>query len=101
MSIWVVHCKIHQYDIYVGRGRGSKWGNPYKIGIDGTREEVIQKHKLWLLKQPALLSCLDELKGKILGCWCAPQACHGDLLALLANDLQQREAFLKVTGGEE
>lgn len=79
----VVHCKRDRYDVYIGRP--SKWGNPFAIGRDGTREEVIDKYRTWLLGQPELLAALPELKGKVLGCWCAPQACHGDVLAKLAS----------------
>lgn len=79
----VVHCKRDPYDIYIGRP--SKWGNPFTIGQDGTREEVIQKYIDWLENQPDLLNDIDELRGKTLGCWCSPNACHGDVLAELAN----------------
>ena len=79
----VVHCKKNKYDIYVGRP--TIWGNPFVIGEDGSREEVIDKYKDWLLKQPNLMIKLPLLKGKILGCWCAPEGCHGDILAELAN----------------
>jgi hypothetical protein len=33
-----------------------------------------------------LLHDLHELKGKILGCWCSPKSCHGDVLSELANN---------------
>jgi Domain of unknown function (DUF4326) len=79
----VVHCKREAYDIYIGRP--SKWGNLFVIGKDGTREQVIGKYRQWLISQPALMAALPELKGKTLGCWCAPQACHGDVLVELAN----------------
>lgn len=82
----VVHSKRDRYDVYIGRP--SKWGNPFAIGRDGTREEVIEKYRAWLLGQPELLAALPELKGKVLGCWCAPQACHGDVLVELANALR-------------
>lgn len=81
----VVHCKKEPYDIYIGRP--SPFGNPFVIGKDGTREEVVQKYKEWLLKQPALLSRVHELKGKTLGCWCSPQACHGDILKEIADGI--------------
>jgi hypothetical protein len=81
----VVHCKREAYDVYVGRGRGSRWGNPFKAGRDGTREEVIAKYEQWLLTQPELIAALPELRGKVLGCWCAPKACHADVLLRLAN----------------
>ena len=77
----VVHCKRQMYDVYIGRP--SRWGNPFTIGKDGTREEVIKKYKKWIRKKPYLLESLCELKGKVLGCWCSPQACHGDVLVEL------------------
>ena len=86
----VVHCKKEHYDVYIGRG--SKWGNPYSIGVDGTREIVIAKYKRWLLNQPPLLNELGQLKGKVLGCWCKPLACHGDVLVELLERYNDREA---------
>jgi hypothetical protein len=73
----VVHCKRSAYDVYVGRP--TKWGNPFKIGRDGTRAEVIERYERWLLEQPELVAALDELRGKTLGCWCAPEPCHADV----------------------
>jgi Domain of unknown function (DUF4326) len=78
----VVHCKRSRYDIYIGRG--SKWGNPFRIGEDGTREQVIDLYEQWLLDQPNLLAALGELTGQVLGCWCAPYRCHGEVLAVRA-----------------
>jgi hypothetical protein len=83
MSIKIVHNKKHPYDIYIGRG--SKWGNPFIIGKDGTREEVIESYREWIQTKPELLSSLNELKNKTLGCWCAPKGCHGDILKELAE----------------
>jgi hypothetical protein len=79
----VVHCKRSRYDVYVGRP--SKWGNPFHVGRDGTRAHVIERYERWLLDQPELVAALDELRGKTLGCWCAPQPCHADVLARHAN----------------
>ena len=78
----VVHCKKSKYDVYIGRP--SKWGNPFEIGKDGTREDVVIKYEQWIITQPKLMADIGELKGKVLGCWCAPKACHGDVLARLA-----------------
>jgi hypothetical protein len=83
MSRFVVHCKKDNYDVYIGRP--SKWGNPFVIGRDGTREEVVEKYRQYLLNDQNLINSLPELRGKILGCWCASLACHGDVLAELAN----------------
>jgi hypothetical protein len=69
--------------IYIGRG--SKWGNPFRIGPDGDRATVISKYERWLRDQHHLLRALDELRGHHLVCFCAPLACHGDLLLWLAN----------------
>jgi hypothetical protein len=86
----VVHCKRARYDVYIGRP--SKWGNPYVIGRDGTREQVIERYEQWLLQQPELMAALSELAGKTLGCWCAPHACHGEVLAQLAAGSASRVA---------
>lgn len=80
----VVHCRQSRYDIYIGRP--SKWGNPWKVGWDGDRQEVIERYRYYILHQAVGLQAqLQELRGKTLGCWCAPLPCHGDVLAHLAN----------------
>lgn len=79
----VVHLKRDPYDIRIDRA--TKWGNPFIIGRDGTRAEVIAKYEEWLLTRLDLLASLHELRGNRLGCWCAPQPCHGDVLARRAN----------------
>ncbi len=73
------------YSAAVYIGRGSKWGNPFRIGADGDRATVIAKFERWLRDRHDLLRALDELCGKNLVCYCAPAACHGDLLLRLAN----------------
>jgi hypothetical protein len=85
----IVHCQRESYDVYIGRG--SKWGNPYKIGVDGTRSEVIEKYRNYILDNQELLNDLPELKGKTLGCWCYPKRCHGEVLLELIE--QQRLIF--------
>lgn len=77
MSSKVVHCKREPYDVYIGRP--SKWGNPFEIGRDGTREEVIALYRNYVLTTSLFLD-LPELKDKVLGCWCSPKPCHGDVL---------------------
>lgn len=79
----VVHCQKDKYDVYIGRP--SEFGNPFVIGQDGNRKEVIEQYREWLLTKPSLLAKIKSLKGKKLGCWCSPDACHGDVLAELAN----------------
>jgi len=96
MMITRIVNKYHKvpYDIYIGRG--SKWGNPfshlpstlaqYKVA---TREEAVAKYREWIQTQPELLASLYGLKGKVLCCYCAPLACHGDVLIELINKLDK------------
>lgn len=83
MTCTVVHCKREPYDVYIGRP--GKWGNPFTIGKDGTRKEVIDKYAEWLITQPKLINSLFELKDKKIACWCSPKECHGDVLAEIVN----------------
>ncbi len=83
MNTRVVNVKREPCDIYIGRG--GRWGNRFVIGKDGTRAEVIDKYRAWIMTQPELLKLLPSLRGKRLGCWCAPKPCHGDILAELAD----------------
>lgn len=69
--------------VYVGRP--TKWGNPFVIGSDSSREQVIQQYEEYLLSNDNLMNSLHEIKGKSLVCWCAPQACHADILLKYAN----------------
>ena len=86
MEKLVVHCKKEDFDVYVGRP--TKWGNLFIIGKDGTREEVVAKYREWLLNQPELIEeARAELRGKVLACWCAPSACHADVLSEFANSV--------------
>ncbi|MGX4641987.1 DUF4326 domain-containing protein [Massilia sp. SYSU DXS3249] len=70
-------------------GRGSYWGNPYSMFAEGeSREEVIRKYKYDFdyEKFPnKKKSEVFKLAGKRLGCFCKPEACHGDVLANFLN----------------
>lgn len=70
-------------DVYIGRP--TRWGNPFVIGRDGDRSEVVRRYAQWLHSQPQLLAALPQLRGRRLVCWCAPAHCHGDVLARLAD----------------
>ena len=85
MVLKVVNVRYERYDVYIGRG--SKWGNRFVIGRDGSRDDVICRYREWILENDELLSCLHELKDKVLGCYCKPLPCHGDVLVKL---VQQR-----------
>lgn len=68
----------------------SVFANPFKIGKDGNRDEVIQKYKKHIVKKinenTELLDKLLSLKGKSLGCWCYPEPCHGNILLELISE---------------
>jgi len=83
-----VHNKYHNTAppgaIYIGRG--SPYGNPFVIGIDGDRDAVCDKYEQMLRSKPLLLEKFkQELRGKDLVCFCAPKRCHGDFLIEIAN----------------
>lgn len=101
--------KMPANTVYVGRQ--SLWGNPFVIGVDGTREQCIALYAglfhgmLCVSKRPehvemqrrviAQLQTVDRLAGKQLCCWCAPgERCHADVLLHLANKVQLPEAWL-------
>ena len=70
--------------IYIGRP--SMWGNPFEIGKDGTRSEVVAKYRAFIEGWPSARRLLiQELRNKDLVCWCSPHECHGDVLLELAN----------------
>ena len=76
------------YDVDITRSRNGPWGNPFIIGVHGTRAEVIAQYAEWLPRQPELMARLPELHGKILGCACrADQKCHGDVILRLISEL--------------
>jgi hypothetical protein len=85
LNAWKRQPGWDKWDRAVYVGRPSVWGNPFHIGRDGTREEVIAKYRQWIKTQPQLLARLHELRGKDLVCHCAPKACHADVLMELAN----------------
>lgn len=88
MSTRVVHCKKEKYDVYIGRP--GKWGNPFSVKEHG-RQRCIELYREYILGRPDLLHALTELDGKVLGCWCRPQACHGDVLVELLQKYKDGE----------
>lgn len=84
----VVNSKKEDYTLYIGRP--SKWGNPFSHLPNtmadffvSSREEAVDKYEDYLRNNKYLIECLGELDGKILGCFCKPQRCHGDILIKL------------------
>lgn len=78
----VVHCRrSHAQFAYIGRP--SVFGNPFVIGKDGDRDEVIAKFREYFYKRieedPEFREKVEGLRGMNLGCFCAPYPCHGDV----------------------
>jgi len=75
-------------EVYIGRRmtmggwdlQQSKWANPFSVREYG-REEALRKYREYILSRDDLIADLPSLKGKVLGCWCAPEKCHGNILA--------------------
>jgi hypothetical protein len=80
----VVHVNKAPFDVYIGRAYrdqpASLFQNPFKIGPDGSRQQVIEKYRQYAKDSPVIQQALEALRGKTLGCWCKPDACHGDVL---------------------
>lgn len=66
--------------VYEPISRGTRWGNPYVIGIHGDRKAVCDLYGDRLKNNTQLREKIPTLKGKILGCWCYPEQCHGQKL---------------------
>ena len=92
MTVTVVNISRDAYDVYAGRsrryfppGQTSCWGNPFLIGRDGTRDEVVAAYRLMLAvrvwRGEVAEADLLELDGRRVGCHCAPQPCHTDGIA--------------------
>ena len=115
--VTVVHCMRDDYDVYIGSGKDpntlewGEWGNPYSHRDSGSAtvtransvEEAIERYKadLWRRLRDGRLSVekLAALKGKTLGCWCAPGPCHGEVLVAAAEWAAERLAAAKVAAG--
>ena len=69
-------------DVYIGRG--SPFGNPYVLGVDGDRNEVIRLYRIYfydkIMRDSKFRLDVEALRGKKLGCHCHPMPCHGDVI---------------------
>lgn len=91
-------------DVYIGRDaagwKDEGFGNPFLLGEPDTKErraEVLAEYEQWFLKkvnsEPEFKAKVLALKGKTLGCWCHPKACHGDVIVAYLEwyDRQEKE----------
>lgn len=85
----VVNKSNRLYDVYIGRG--STWGNPFTVEQYG-RDMCIWLYESYirerLRNEPALRSELMSLDGKVLGCYCKPKRCHGDILVSIIEEFK-------------
>lgn len=87
MNTRVVNVRKERSDVYIGRP--SKYGNQYRIGVDGDREKVVRLYRLWFfhpMQAQLREEARRELKGKRLGCYSHPLPCHGDVLAAYVDE---------------
>ncbi len=94
----VVNIHNEQFDAYIGRaGRGEDgyFGNPFRMGNGISREDAVQKFQRYFTerieKDSEFRRRVLTLKGKRLGCFCKPKACHGDVIADWLNRMEQKE----------
>jgi hypothetical protein len=87
------------YDVYIGRagqGQDGYFGNPYILGKDGSREEIMEKYRKYFFQRMCedthFRIKIENLENKILGCFCKPEACHGDIIK---DYLDNKEKYRK------
>jgi len=90
----VVNIKKERCDVKIDRT--TSFGNPYHIGQDGDRKQVIEKYRTYFYKKlnnPLFRNKVLLLKGKRLGCYCKPMECHGDVIVeyLEGNDERKHD----------
>lgn len=78
------------FDVYIGRAWAglpeSKWHNPFRVYGNQPRGSSLANYEHRVRNRPDLIAALPELKDKVLGCWCKPEACHGDVLVKLIEE---------------
>lgn len=85
--------KLEGRYVYIGRGKDSIWGNPFTHIPTGTLakfvvpyDQVLAKYEEYVRADERLMQRLGVLRGKVLGCFCKPRPCHGDVLAKLVEE---------------
>lgn len=75
-----IGCRSHD-----GKWPQSDWANPFKEGKHGDHATVVAAYRNYLEHSPGLKARLGEIRGRVLGCWCHPLPCHGDVLCEAAE----------------
>ena len=83
----VVHCKRESYTHYIGRP--SIFGNPYSVEVHG-REWAIAQFETYIRDNGPLLDAIYALpEDAVLGCWCFPKPCHGDVIMRIWKEMHE------------
>ena len=94
----VVNLRKDKYDVYIGLG--SSFGNPCQISRRHNREQALEWYRQWFynqLKDHFFYREVEKLRGKILGCYCKPLACHGDIIVeFLENTRDEAESDIEL-----
>ena len=92
----VVNLRQEKYDVYIGRaGRGQDgyFGNPIRLNEGDSRGATIEKYRVYFYKRlendAVFKSRIHSLKGKVLGCFCKPAQCHGDIIKEYLDSLSE------------
>jgi hypothetical protein len=92
MRTQVVNIRFSGYDVYIGRagqGKDGYFGNPFRLKANEQRSATIERYRKYfenrMKTDPEFARRIQELKGKTLGCFCKPEACHGDVIAAYLN----------------
>ena len=97
MQTVVVNIKKEPFDVYFGRARRGEagyFGNPFRIGNGVSREDAVERFQAYFAdrieKDSEFRRRVLALRGKRLGCFCKPNACHGDVIADWLNKMEQK-----------
>lgn len=90
----VVNLYREAYDVYIGRpgkGMAGPWGNPFPVPRGASPDASLIQYEQYLRNKvatdPQFRKDLLALQGKVLGCFCKPKPCHGDIMIQVINEL--------------
>jgi hypothetical protein len=87
-----INKKRDNFTLYIGRGwaglKESKWHNPFHLyNYEKDRKLVLRLYEQRVRSSPELMAAIPELSDQILGCWCHPEECHGDVLVKIYKEI--------------
>lgn len=83
----VVNIKNYDGD-YIYIGRGSVWGNPFTVARYG-RKRCLELYEKYFRNSPVLMADVIKLDGEVLGCYCKPKPCHGDIIIKIIEEIKK------------